>query len=165
MALVLIVTCTQVVSKESKSGPLIVFLKDIEKSMVGSAEYLTLKGKLDSLPSGLLVIGSHTQADNRKEKVTVDALSSNSILSFFLFLMVVLYFVNKFYMNVALYSRILVVFFLQNLEATKQHFLILRSRLVLFTVFNLYMFDMHSLYSFNNISHLFTCFFSAFRNC
>ena len=83
MALVLIVTCTQVVSEESKSGPLIVYLKDIEKSMVGSAEYLTLKGKFDSLPTGLLVIGSHTQVDNRKEKVTVDALSSNLIPVFF----------------------------------------------------------------------------------
>lgn len=58
----------EVVSEESKSGPLVVFLKDIEKSMVGSESYITLKGKLDSLPSGLLVIGSHTQVDNRKEK-------------------------------------------------------------------------------------------------
>jgi len=135
LALVLIVTCTQVVSEESKSGPLIVYLKDIEKSMVGSAEYLTLKGKFDSLPTGLLVIGSHTQVDNRKEKVTVDALSSN-LISVYFFLMVVLYFVNKFYMNMAFYSRILAVFFLQNLEATKQHFLTLLSRLVLFIVFD-----------------------------
>ncbi|ONK62958.1 uncharacterized protein A4U43_C07F9890 [Asparagus officinalis] len=59
----------EVVSEESKSGPLIVFLKDIEKSMVGGTEsYLTLKGKLDSLPAGILVIASHTQTDNRKEK-------------------------------------------------------------------------------------------------
>ncbi|XP_020267111.1 uncharacterized protein LOC109842675 isoform X2 [Asparagus officinalis] len=60
---------TEVVSEESKSGPLIVFLKDIEKSMVGSTEsYLMLKGKLDSLPAGTLVIASHTQGDTRKEK-------------------------------------------------------------------------------------------------
>ncbi|KAJ6850697.1 uncharacterized protein M6B38_263200 [Iris pallida] len=59
----------EVASEESKHGSLIIFLKDIEKSMVGGTEsYSTLKSKLDLLPEGVLVIGSHTQADNRKEK-------------------------------------------------------------------------------------------------
>ncbi|KAJ6796108.1 Uncharacterized protein M6B38_221960 [Iris pallida] len=58
----------EVVSEESKIGPLIIFIKDIEKSMAGSTDsYLALKGKLD-FPAGVLVIGSHTQIDNQKEK-------------------------------------------------------------------------------------------------
>ncbi|KAG1338695.1 ATPase family AAA domain-containing protein 1 [Cocos nucifera] len=51
-------------------GPLIIFLKDIEKSVAGSTEYLTLKNKLDLMPAGVLVIASHAQVDNRKEKVS-----------------------------------------------------------------------------------------------
>ncbi|KAJ0980660.1 hypothetical protein J5N97_008915 [Dioscorea zingiberensis] len=59
----------EVVCEESKSGPLIVFLKEIEKSVAGSTDsYLTLKAKLELVPAGVLVIGSHTQMDSRKEK-------------------------------------------------------------------------------------------------
>nr|DAD33315.1 TPA_asm: hypothetical protein HUJ06_012166 [Nelumbo nucifera] len=54
---------------ESKNGPLILFLKDIEKSLVGNMEaYIHLKFKLHNLPENIVVIGSHTQLDNRKEK-------------------------------------------------------------------------------------------------
>ncbi|KAM7254886.1 hypothetical protein ACFE04_020127 [Oxalis oulophora] len=54
---------------ESKSGPLILFLKDIEKSLAGNSDACALlKSKLDSLPGNLVVIGSHAQLDNRKEK-------------------------------------------------------------------------------------------------
>lgn len=60
----------QVVFSESKKGPLILLIKDIEKSMIGNHEaYTPLKMKLDSLPGGVVAIGSHTQIDNRKEKV------------------------------------------------------------------------------------------------
>lgn len=60
----------QVVTEESKNGPLIVFLKDVEKSMGGSVEsYLSFKNKVESLPAGVLLIGSIIQMDNRKEKV------------------------------------------------------------------------------------------------
>ncbi|KAK8967529.1 Katanin p60 ATPase-containing subunit A1 [Platanthera guangdongensis] len=59
----------EVVIEESKTGPLIVFLKDAEKSLaVGADSYLSLKNRLESLPAGVLLIGSHTQMDNRKDK-------------------------------------------------------------------------------------------------
>lgn len=43
------------------------FIKDIEKAMVGN--YEILKSKFENLPSNVVVIGSHTQLDSRKEKV------------------------------------------------------------------------------------------------
>ncbi|CAL9046450.1 uncharacterized protein LOC135606707 [Musa acuminata AAA Group] len=59
----------EVVLEERKSGPLIVLLKDIEKSMSGSTDsYATLKNKLEFMPQGVLIIGLHSQVDNRKEK-------------------------------------------------------------------------------------------------
>ncbi|RDX71267.1 hypothetical protein CR513_49412, partial [Mucuna pruriens] len=51
---------------ESKSGALVLFIKDIEKAMVGNSEIL--KSKFESLPPNVVVIASHTQLDNRKEK-------------------------------------------------------------------------------------------------
>ncbi|AQK82696.1 hypothetical protein ZEAMMB73_Zm00001d037038 [Zea mays] len=60
----------EVISEENKSGPLIVLLKDVEKSFIGVTESLSsLRSKFESLPSGVLIIGSHTQMDSRKEKV------------------------------------------------------------------------------------------------
>lgn len=48
------------------------FIKDIEKSMVGNQDaYTALKSKLENLPDRVIVIGSHTQLDSRKEKVGV----------------------------------------------------------------------------------------------
>ncbi|KAL3531455.1 hypothetical protein ACH5RR_010777 [Cinchona calisaya] len=59
----------EVASKESKSGPLIIFVKETEKSMVGNPDaYATFKVKLEKLPKNVVVIASHTQTDNRKEK-------------------------------------------------------------------------------------------------
>ncbi|OVA14879.1 AAA+ ATPase domain [Macleaya cordata] len=59
----------EVALAESKNGPLILFLKDIEKSMVGIPEaYTTIKSRLENLPTNVVIIGSHTQMDNRKEK-------------------------------------------------------------------------------------------------
>ncbi|AQK82697.1 hypothetical protein ZEAMMB73_Zm00001d037038 [Zea mays] len=59
----------EVISEENKSGPLIVLLKDVEKSFIGVTESLSsLRSKFESLPSGVLIIGSHTQMDSRKEK-------------------------------------------------------------------------------------------------
>ncbi|ONK78664.1 uncharacterized protein A4U43_C02F21160 [Asparagus officinalis] len=58
----------EVVSEESKNGPFIIFIKDIEKSVTGSIESsLVLKGRLD-FPPGVLVIGSYTQTDSSNEK-------------------------------------------------------------------------------------------------
>ncbi|XP_027364492.1 uncharacterized protein LOC113871597 isoform X3 [Abrus precatorius] len=56
----------EVTSNQSKSGPLVLFIKDIEKAMVGN--YEVLKSKFENLPQNVVVIGSHTLLDNRKEK-------------------------------------------------------------------------------------------------
>ena len=46
------------------------FLKDIEKSLVGNSDvYATLKSKLENLPENIVVMASQTQLDSRKEKV------------------------------------------------------------------------------------------------
>lgn len=55
---------------ESEKGSLILFLKDIEKSVSGNTDvYITLKSKLETLPENIVVIASQTQLDSRKEKV------------------------------------------------------------------------------------------------
>lgn len=60
----------QIISEESKKDRFVVLIKDVEKSTTGSSDsYVALKWKLDALPPGVLIVGSHTQADNRKEKV------------------------------------------------------------------------------------------------
>ncbi|XP_061347252.1 uncharacterized protein LOC133292819 [Gastrolobium bilobum] len=56
----------EVASNQSKSGALVLFIKDIEKAIIGNSE--VLKSKFESLPQNVVVIGSHTQLDNRKEK-------------------------------------------------------------------------------------------------
>ncbi|CAI0469935.1 unnamed protein product [Linum tenue] len=59
----------EVALSESKGGPLIVFLKDIEKSVAGNQDaYAALKSKMENLPDKVIVIGSHAQMDSRKEK-------------------------------------------------------------------------------------------------
>ncbi|XP_022992485.1 uncharacterized protein LOC111488805 [Cucurbita maxima] len=59
----------EVVSNESRNSPLILFVKDIEKAMVGHSDaYSILKGRLENLPGNVVVLGSHTHMDNRKEK-------------------------------------------------------------------------------------------------
>ena len=45
-------------------------MKDAEKSLVGNLDsYSTFKSRLEKLPDNVIVIGSHTHTDNRKEKV------------------------------------------------------------------------------------------------
>lgn len=59
----------EVALNESKSGPLILFVKETEKSMLGNQDaYIAIRCKLESLPKNVVVIASHTQTDNRKEK-------------------------------------------------------------------------------------------------
>ncbi|KAG8663501.1 uncharacterized protein LOC110612481 isoform X4 [Manihot esculenta] len=59
----------EVAQNASKHGPLILFVKDIEKSMVGNQDaYTALRSKLENMPNGVVVIGSHVQMDSRKEK-------------------------------------------------------------------------------------------------
>ncbi|CAH8352523.1 unnamed protein product [Eruca vesicaria subsp. sativa] len=59
----------EVALSEAEGGSLILFLKDIEKSLVGNSDvYATLKSKLENLPDNIVVIASQTQLDARKEK-------------------------------------------------------------------------------------------------
>ncbi|KAK9945569.1 hypothetical protein M0R45_011077 [Rubus argutus] len=59
----------EVASNESKSMPLILFVKDVEKVLVGNSDaFVVLKSKLEKMPENVVIIGSHTQLDNRKEK-------------------------------------------------------------------------------------------------
>lgn len=61
----------QAIFTESRKSPFILFMKDAEKSIVGNPEsYSTFKSRLEKLPDNVIVIGSHTHTDNRKEKVT-----------------------------------------------------------------------------------------------
>jgi hypothetical protein len=57
----------QVISEEVKSSNLIVLLKDVEKSFTEYTQsHAPLRGKL---PPGVLIIGSHTEAESRKDQV------------------------------------------------------------------------------------------------
>ncbi|WZZ11835.1 hypothetical protein YC2023_104924 [Brassica napus] len=59
----------EVALSEAEGGSLILFLKDIEKSLVGNSDvYATLKSKLENLPDNIVVMASQTQLDTRKEK-------------------------------------------------------------------------------------------------
>ncbi|XP_076915850.1 uncharacterized protein LOC143575331 isoform X2 [Bidens hawaiensis] len=59
----------EVAVKESKNSSLLLFVKDIEKSMLGNPEaYSSFKNKLENIPGNVVVIASHTQLDSRKEK-------------------------------------------------------------------------------------------------
>ncbi|KAK8659022.1 hypothetical protein V6N13_029237 [Hibiscus sabdariffa] len=65
----LVKTLFEVVDSESRTSPFILFMKDAEKSLAGSTDsYSTFKSRLDRLPDNVIVIGSHTHSDNRKEK-------------------------------------------------------------------------------------------------
>ncbi|GAV56541.1 AAA domain-containing protein/FHA domain-containing protein [Cephalotus follicularis] len=65
----LINTLFEAVHSESRSSPFILFMKDAEKSIVGNSDsYSTFKSRLEKLPDNVIVIGSHTHTDNRKEK-------------------------------------------------------------------------------------------------
>ena len=65
----------EVLTSESKNGPLILFMKDVEKSIIGNLDFLSaLKNKLETLTYGISVIGSHTQADSIKEMSHPDGL-------------------------------------------------------------------------------------------
>ncbi|THU56115.1 hypothetical protein C4D60_Mb11t13850 [Musa balbisiana] len=57
------------ISEECQHGPLILFLRDTEKFVSGSTDiFLSMKGKIDSLPAGVLAVCSSTQMDCHREK-------------------------------------------------------------------------------------------------
>ncbi|XWS60284.1 hypothetical protein CRYUN_Cryun07bG0023300 [Craigia yunnanensis] len=65
----LINTLFEAVYSESRTSPFILFMKDAEKSLAGNTDsYSTFKSGLEKLPDNVIVIGSHTHTDNRKEK-------------------------------------------------------------------------------------------------
>ncbi|ESQ54829.1 hypothetical protein EUTSA_v10024252mg [Eutrema salsugineum] len=65
----LINTLFEVVHDESRTCPFILFLKDAEKFVVGNSDsYSAFKSRLEHLPENVIVIGSQTHTDNRKEK-------------------------------------------------------------------------------------------------
>ncbi|KAK4758646.1 hypothetical protein SAY87_019947 [Trapa incisa] len=58
-----------VTSNACKDCPLILFVKDVEKTVVGNQDVShALRSKLENLPENVVVIGSHTLMDSRKEK-------------------------------------------------------------------------------------------------
>ncbi|KAI3885287.1 hypothetical protein MKW98_002679 [Papaver atlanticum] len=65
----LLSTLFEVASSESRNSPFILFVKDVEKSIVGNSDtYSAFKSRLENLPDNVVLIGSHTQNDSRKEK-------------------------------------------------------------------------------------------------
>ncbi|XP_061371799.1 uncharacterized protein LOC133314345 isoform X2 [Gastrolobium bilobum] len=64
----LINTLFEVVFSESRDAPFILFMKDAEKSIVGNGDPFSFKSRLEKLPDNVVVIGSHTHTDSRKEK-------------------------------------------------------------------------------------------------
>ncbi|XP_027905223.1 uncharacterized protein LOC114164678 isoform X4 [Vigna unguiculata] len=64
----LINTLFEVVVSESRNEPFILFMKDAEKSIVGNGDPFSFKSRLENLPDNVVVIGSHTHTDSRKEK-------------------------------------------------------------------------------------------------
>ncbi|XP_022882520.1 uncharacterized protein LOC111399421 isoform X2 [Olea europaea var. sylvestris] len=66
----LIDTMFETVFEVSRDSPFILFLKDAEKSVAGNSGLcVTFRNKLEKIPDNVVIIGSHTQNDNRKEKL------------------------------------------------------------------------------------------------
>ncbi|KAF3680423.1 Katanin p60 ATPase-containing subunit [Capsicum annuum] len=65
----LVKTLFEVVSRESRNSPVILFMKDAEKTMAGnSVSYSTYKSRLEKIPDYIVIIGSHTHTDDHKEE-------------------------------------------------------------------------------------------------
>lgn len=75
--------------------------------MAGATDsYLTLKGKID-FPAGVLVIGSHTQMDNQKEKVMLmQPVPHLFALFIFLIFFFFFFFRRKIYVNFLLFQML-----------------------------------------------------------
>ncbi|GLJ47460.1 hypothetical protein SUGI_1001660 [Cryptomeria japonica] len=59
----------EVVTSESKNGPLILFMKDVEKALIYNSDiYRALKRKLKTLPESIVIICSYTKVDDSKER-------------------------------------------------------------------------------------------------
>ncbi|KAK4767252.1 hypothetical protein SAY86_015002 [Trapa natans] len=65
----LINTLFEVVVADSRKSPFILFVKDAEKSIAGNSDVFSVfRSKVEKLSDNIVVIGSHTHTDSRKEK-------------------------------------------------------------------------------------------------
>ncbi|KAF3680431.1 putative MORC family CW-type zinc finger protein 3-like [Capsicum annuum] len=65
----LVKTLFEVVSRESRNSPVILLMKDAEKTMAGnSVSYSTYKSRLEKIPDNIMIIRSHTHTDDHKEE-------------------------------------------------------------------------------------------------
>ncbi|PHT97155.1 hypothetical protein BC332_33918 [Capsicum chinense] len=63
-------TLFEVVIRESRNSPVILFMKDAEKTTAGnSVSYSMYKSWLEKLPDNIVIIGSHIHSDDHKEEV------------------------------------------------------------------------------------------------
>ncbi|PHT29377.1 hypothetical protein CQW23_31028 [Capsicum baccatum] len=66
----LVKTLFEVVSRESQNSPVILFMKDAEKTMAGnSVSYSMYKSPPEKIQDNIVIIGSHTHTDDHKEEV------------------------------------------------------------------------------------------------
>ncbi|PHU15987.1 hypothetical protein BC332_17192 [Capsicum chinense] len=66
----LVHTLFEVVIRESRNSPVILFMKDAEKTTAGnSVSYSMYKSWLEKIPDNIVIIGSHIHSDDHKEEV------------------------------------------------------------------------------------------------
>ncbi|KAM3374559.1 hypothetical protein P3S68_013273 [Capsicum galapagoense] len=65
----LVNTLFEVVIRESRNSPVILFMKDAEKTTAGnSVSYSMYKSWLEKIPDNIVIIGSHIHSDDHKEE-------------------------------------------------------------------------------------------------
>ncbi|PHT27899.1 hypothetical protein CQW23_32494 [Capsicum baccatum] len=65
----LVNTLFEVVIRESRNSPVILFMKDAEKTTAGnSVSYSMYKSWLEKIPDNIVIIGSHILSDDHKEE-------------------------------------------------------------------------------------------------
>ncbi|PHU15990.1 hypothetical protein BC332_17195 [Capsicum chinense] len=65
----LVNTLFEVVIRESRNSPVILFMKDAEKTTAGnSVSYSMYKSRLEKIPDNIVIIGSHIHSDDHKEE-------------------------------------------------------------------------------------------------
>ncbi|PHT79763.1 hypothetical protein T459_17815 [Capsicum annuum] len=66
----------KVVIRESRNSPVILFMKDAEKTTAGnSVSYSMYKSWLEKIPDNIVIIGSHIHSDDHKEELPVMEIS------------------------------------------------------------------------------------------
>ncbi|PHU16015.1 hypothetical protein BC332_17220 [Capsicum chinense] len=81
----LVNTLFEVVIRESRNSPVILFMKDAEKTTAGnSVSYPMYKSWLEKIPDNIVVIGSHIHSDDHKEESQLKDLSSPNWAAFYM---------------------------------------------------------------------------------